>query len=68
MNNEPVKPYVPLFTERKKPVDYESYIYGDEREVDSLGRALKRYADEIGLTRKQLESLTGISRTSFYYY
>lgn len=67
MNDETVKPHVPLFTECDEPEDYERYIHGDE-EVDSLGKALKRYVKETGLSRKQIEILTGISKTSFYYY
>lgn len=71
MNNDS-KLRVPLFTEGNEPEDYELYIYGTldvaERKQDSFGKALKRYADEVGLTQEQIAALTGISRSCFYYY
>ena len=68
MNDETIKPRVPLFTERPLPKDYNLYIYGEGDEEDSFGKALKRYVKELDLTGKQLETLTGISKSSFYGY
>ena len=68
MNNEKNKFSVPLFSKRDEPKDYKTYIYGSEPDEDTFGKALKRYADEIGITQAQLAELTGISRSSFYSY
>lgn len=53
-NDDTAKPRVPLFTEGKEPESLELYIFGTlnalEREQDTFGKALKRYADESSLT------------------
>ena len=63
---------VPLYTERKEVTDFDMYIYGtkneDEKAHDSFGKALKRYADDIGINAGDLARLTGISKSSVSYY
>lgn len=68
MNDDSIKPRVPLFTEKPEPKDYKRYILGNGDEKDSFGKALKRYVADTGLSVTQLELLTGISKSSFYYY
>ncbi|MDE6679164.1 MAG: helix-turn-helix domain-containing protein [Ruminococcus sp.] len=69
-NNRLIK--VPLYTERKKITDFDMYIYGtknaDEQKQDSFGKAMKRYADDIGVNTSDLAKLTGISKSSVSYY
>lgn len=67
MNNESTKLLVPLFSEKTEPEDYDLYITGNEPD-DTLGKALKRYADELGLRPGQVTDLTGISRSGIYSY
>ena len=63
---------VPLYTERKEVTDFDMYIYGtknaDEKAHDSFGKALKRYADDIGVNAGDIARLTGISKSSVSYY
>lgn len=48
------------------------YIYGtkdaEEHKHDFLGKALKRYADDIGVNATKLANLTGISKSAVNYY
>lgn len=60
--------YVRLFTEREEPEDYERYIHGPEPDSDTIGKALKRFSDDSGITQGQISLLTGISRSCLYYY
>ena len=52
--------------------DFDMYIYGtkneDEKAHDSFGKALKRYADDIGVNTREIARLTGISKSSVNYY
>ena len=63
---------VPLYSEREKVTDFEMYIYGtknaEEQKQDSFGKALKRYAEDIGVNAGDLARLTGISKSSVSYY
>lgn len=68
MGNDNPKLRVPLFYEHEEPEDYKTYIYGSDPDDDTFGKALKRYADELGLTQGLLAELTGISRSSFSCY
>lgn len=51
---------VPLYVERKKVIDFDMYIYGtknaEEQEQDFFGKALKRYADDVGVVPENLQS------------
>ena len=60
--------HVRLFTEREEPEDYERYIHGPEPDSDTIGKALKRFSDDSGITQGQISLLTGISRSCLYYY
>lgn len=70
MNNELIK--VPLYTKMEKVTDFEMYIYGtkdaEEQKQDFFGKALKRYADDIGVSATELARLTGISKVAVNYY
>jgi len=70
MDNELIK--VPLYTEREKFTDFEMYIYGtknaNEQKQDFFGKALKRYANDIGVNATELAKLTGISKSAVNYY
>lgn len=63
---------VPLYVERKKVIDFDMYIYGtknaEEQEQDFFGKALKRYADDVGVSAGELAKLTGISKSAVNYY
>lgn len=63
---------VPLYSEREKVIDFEMYIYGtkntEEQKQDSFSKALKRYADDIGVNAGELAKLTGISKSAVNYY
>ena len=69
-NNRLIK--VPLYTETKEITDFDMYIYGtknvDEQKQDSFGKALKRYADDIGVNAGDIARLTGISKSAVSYY
>lgn len=70
MNNESIK--VPLYSEMKDVTNFEVYIYGtkdaEEQKQDSFSKALKRYADDIGISAGELTNLTGISKSAVNYY
>ncbi len=70
MDNESIK--VPLYTEREEVTDFDMYIYGtkdaEEQKHDFLGKTLKRYADDIGVSATELANLTGISKSAVNYY
>ena len=70
MDNKSIR--VPLYTEREEVIDSTMYIYGtkdaEEQEHDFLGKALKRYADDIGVNATELANLTGISKSAVNYY
>ena len=70
MDNELIK--VPLYTEREEVTDFDMYIYGTKnanaQKQDFFGKALKRYADDIGVNAGELARLTGISKSSVNYY
>ncbi len=61
---------VPLYVERKEVTDFD--IYGtknaEEQEQDFFGNALKRYADDIGVSAEELANLTSISKLAVNYY
>lgn len=56
----------------EKAADFEIYIYGtknaEEQKHDFLGKALKRYADDNGVSMSELARLTGISKSAVNYY
>lgn len=70
MDNELIK--VPLYIEREEVTDFDMYIYGtknaEEQKQDFFGKALKRYADDIGVSAGELAKLTGISKSAVNYY
>ncbi|MDE7137923.1 MAG: helix-turn-helix domain-containing protein [Ruminococcus sp.] len=70
MDNELIK--VPLYTEMEEVTDFEMYIYGtkdaEEQKQDFFGKALKRYANDIGVNATELAKLTGISKSAVNYY
>ncbi|MCM1316432.1 MAG: helix-turn-helix domain-containing protein [Alistipes senegalensis] len=70
MDNKSIR--VPLYTEREEVTDFDMYIYGtkdaEEQKHDFLGKALKRYADDIGVNATELANLTGISKSAVNYY
>lgn len=70
MDNESIK--VPLYTESKEVTDFEMYIYvtkdSEKQKHDFLGKALKRYADDIKISATELANLTGISKSAVNYY
>lgn len=70
MDNESVK--VPLYIEREEVTDFDMYIYGtknvEEQKRDFFGKAMKRYADDIGVSAGELAKLTGISKSAVNYY
>lgn len=63
---------IPLFSDREKPQDFDVYVFGSnkpsDKEKDTLRNALKRYLTDYNVSPSQLAELTGISRTSIYYY
>lgn len=70
MDNESIR--VPLYSEREEVNDFEMYIYGtknaEEQKQDFFGKALKRYANDIGVNATELAKLTGISKSAVNYY
>lgn len=70
MDNKSIR--VPLYTEREEVINFDMYIYGtkdaEEQKHDFFGKALKRYADDIGVSATELANLTGISKSAVNYY
>lgn len=70
MDNESIR--VPLYSEREEVTDFEIYIYGtknaEEQKQNFFGKALKCYANDIGVNATELARLTGISKSAVNYY
>ncbi len=63
---------IPLFSDKEIPQDFDVYVFGSnepfEKEKDTFRKALKRYIADYNVSPTRLAELTGISRTSIYYY
>ena len=64
--------FIPLFSDKAEPQDFDVYVFGSnepsDKEKDTFRKALKRYLADYNVSPTQLAELTGISRTSIYYY
>ena len=64
--------YIPLFSDKEEPQDFDVNVFGSnepsDKEKDTFRKALKRYLTDYNVSPTQLAELTGISRTSIYYY
>lgn len=77
MSKSRKSPRIPLFSESKEPHNYDIYVYGSDspldKERDTFSAALGRYlsnggASEKKISARKLSALSGVSKTSIYYY
>lgn len=60
------------FINGEEVTNFDMYIYStknaEDQKQDSFSKALKRYADDIGINAGELAKLTGISKLAVNYY